>query len=58
MLATSGCTARRSWLARGVLFERGPFLVAPLASSDLWMACFRDIEGNLLALHGEVTRPT
>ncbi len=41
---------------RGVRFEREPFLVAPLASADLWMAFFRDSEGNLLALQCEVAR--
>lgn len=42
--------------ARGVAFEREPFVVAPLAKSDLWMAFFRDSEGNLLALQSEVPR--
>ena len=41
---------------RGVRFEREPCLVAPLASTDLWMAFFRDSEGNLLALQSEVAR--
>ncbi len=30
--------------------------LAPLASTDLWMAFFRDCEGNLLALQTEVAR--
>lgn len=42
--------------ARDVTFEGEPHVVAPLASSDLWMAFFRDSEGNLLALHSEVPR--
>lgn len=42
---------------RGVGFEGAPHVVAPLAASDLWMAFFRDSEGNLLALQSEVTRP-
>lgn len=41
---------------RGVRFEREPFVVARLASADLWMAFFRDSEGNLLALQSEVGR--
>ena len=42
--------------AAGVRFVEEPHLVAPLASSDLWMASFRDSEGNLLALQSEVAR--
>jgi len=41
---------------RGVTFEREPFLVASLATADLWMAFFRDTEGNLLALQSETPR--
>ena len=48
--------SHRSLVARGVKFEREPHLVAPLATSDLWMAFFRDSEGNLLALSSEVPR--
>lgn len=43
---------------RGVAFEQAPFLVAPLASTDLWMASFTDSEGNVLALQSEVARPS
>jgi len=43
--------------ARGVEFEREPHLIARLASADLWMAFFRDSEGNLLALSCELPRP-
>ena len=42
--------------SRGVRFEQGPHIVAPLAHADLWMAFFRDTEGNLLALSSEVAR--
>ena len=37
-------------LARGVHFETGPMLVAPMATHDLWLAEFRDSENNVLAL--------
>jgi len=46
--------AHRRLAERGVRFEREPFQVARLATADLWMAFFRDSEGNLLALHSEV----
>jgi predicted enzyme related to lactoylglutathione lyase len=35
---------------RGVHFETKPMLVAPMATHDLWLAEFRDSEGNVLAL--------
>lgn len=38
---------------RGVRFEAAPARVARLAHAELWMAFFRDSEGNLLALMGE-----
>jgi methylmalonyl-CoA/ethylmalonyl-CoA epimerase len=40
--------------ARGVSFEAKPHLVARLPDHDLWMAFFRDPDGNLLALMAEV----
>ena len=40
--------------ARGVRFEAGPHLVAKLPDHELWMAFFRDPDGNLLALMSEV----
>lgn len=48
--------AHATLVSRGVAFEGEPHVVAPLAASDLWMAFFRDSEGNLLALHSEVPR--
>jgi len=42
--------------ARGVHFETKPHLVAPMPDYDLWLADFRDSEGNLLALMSEVPR--
>ncbi len=40
--------------ARGVLFEQPPELVAKMSDHELWMAFFRDPDGNLLALMSEV----
>ena len=48
--------AHRELADRGVGFEREPFLVAKLATTDLWMAFFRDSEGNFLALQSEIPR--
>ena len=42
--------------ARGVEFVVPPHLVAPMPAYDLWLADFRDSEGNLLALMSEVPR--
>ncbi len=40
----------------GVVFIHEPRLVAPMPDHDLWMAFFRDMEGNPLALMSEVPR--
>lgn len=40
--------------ARGVRFEATPHLLAKLPDHELWMAFFRDPDGNLLALRSEV----
>ena len=42
--------------SRGVRFEEEPILVARLQDHDLWMASFRDVDDNLLALMSEVPR--
>ena len=42
--------------ARGVEFEREPHLIAELATHELWMAFFRDVDKNILALMTEVPR--
>lgn len=42
--------------SRGVRFEAKPILVARLQDHDLWMASFRDVDNNLLALMSEVPR--
>ena len=40
--------------ARGVIFEAKQHLIARLPDHELWMAFFRDPDGNLLALMSEV----
>lgn len=42
--------------ARGVEFIVKPHLVAPMPDYDLWLADFKDSEGNFLALMSEVPR--
>lgn len=42
--------------SRGVKFEAAPHLIAAMPDHDLWMAFFRDLDGNLLALMSEVAR--
>ncbi|HTG16857.1 MAG TPA: VOC family protein, partial [Blastocatellia bacterium] len=42
--------------SRGVRFEEKAILVARLQDHDLWMASFRDVDDNLLALMSEVPR--
>lgn len=41
---------------RGVQFEEQPLFVADMGSYDLWLASFRDSEGNLLALMSHVPK--
>jgi len=40
--------------SRGVVFEAKPHFIAKMPDHDLWMAFFRDPDGNLLALMSEV----
>ena len=42
--------------SRGVRFEGPPHLLAAMPDHDLWMAFFRDVDGNLQALMSEVPR--
>src|SRR5205823_263845 len=49
-------SAHRTLVERGVRCEGEPHVVARLPASDLWMAEFRDSEGNVLALQSEVAR--
>jgi len=46
--------AHQTLLARGVRFEHEPTLVARMPDHELWMAFFRDSEGNLLGVMSEV----
>src|SRR5947207_14773322 len=48
--------AAKTLAARSVLFEGDPHVVARLPHADLWMAFFRDMDRNLLALTSEVAR--
>ena len=48
--------AARTLESRGVRFEGPPHLIAAMPDHDLWMAFFRDVEGNLQALMSEVPR--
>lgn len=42
--------------SRGVQFEDKPHIVAQLDNTDLWLAAFRDVDNNLLALMSQVPR--
>src|SRR5213594_3079432 len=42
--------------SKDVRFDAPPRLIAKLPKADLWMAFFRDSEGNLLALSSERPR--
>ena len=39
--------------SKGVIFDERPHLIAKMPDHDLWMAFFRDVDGNLLALMTE-----
>lgn len=39
---------------RGVQFSQAPHIIAKLPDRDVWMAFFKDSEGNLLGLMSEV----
>jgi catechol 2,3-dioxygenase-like lactoylglutathione lyase family enzyme len=41
---------------KGAALEKEPHLLARMPDHDLWMAFFRDSEGNLMALMSEVKR--
>jgi methylmalonyl-CoA/ethylmalonyl-CoA epimerase len=46
--------AHRTLAGRGVEFTTPPHLVARLPDHQLWLAFFRDTEGNVLALLSEI----
>jgi len=41
---------------RGVQFVDEPHFVAPLATGDLWMTFFKDLDGNTFAIMAEKAR--
>jgi methylmalonyl-CoA/ethylmalonyl-CoA epimerase len=41
---------------RGVAFDSSPHLIADLGDRELWMAFFKDSEGNQLALMSEIPK--
>lgn len=45
--------AHRTLCARDVVFDAAPHKVADLGDRELWLAFFRDSEGNVLALMSE-----
>jgi methylmalonyl-CoA/ethylmalonyl-CoA epimerase len=47
-------TAYDALTARSVAFEAKPHLIAKMPDHELWMAFFRDPDGNLLALMSEI----
>ena len=49
--------AHQVLLARGVDLADSPHLIAQMGAYDLYMAFFRDSEGNLLALSGSIPHP-
>lgn len=48
--------AHRALAGRGVAFLAEPYVVHRAEDYDLWLAEFRDSEGNILALMSEVRR--
>jgi len=48
--------AHETLRSRGVEFVEAPRRVADMGEYELWMAFFRDSEGNTLALRAEVTK--
>ena len=48
--------AHEALTSRGVVFEGAPHLIAKMPDHDLWMAFFRDLDSNVLALMSEIPR--
>jgi methylmalonyl-CoA/ethylmalonyl-CoA epimerase len=48
--------AHEALTSRGVVFEGAPHLIAKMPDHDLWMAFFRDLDSNILALMSEIPR--
>ncbi len=49
-------TAHATLVDRGVTFDQEPVLAHKAEDHDLWLAFFRDMDGNPLALMSEVVR--
>lgn len=49
-------SAHQLFSSKGVVFLDMPHIVAKLKDHDLWMAIFKDSEGNTLALMSEVKK--
>lgn len=49
-------SAHRVLSERGVRFEGEPHRIADLGDHELWLAFFRDADGNVLALMSEVPK--
>ena len=47
----------RTLTERGVAFIDAPHLIADMGSYELWMAFFRDLDGNTLAIRTERPKP-
>ena len=48
--------AHRKLVSADAVIVNEPRVIAPMADHDLWMSFFRDTEGNVMALMGEVPR--
>ena len=48
--------AHEELLGRGVAFDSAPHLIADMGERELWMAFFKDSEGNQLALMSEIAK--
>ena len=48
--------AHRTLLERGVAFIDKPHLIADMESYELWMAFFRDLDRNPLAIRSEIRK--
>ncbi len=46
--------AHQTLSERGVVFEAAPHLVAPMPDHELWMAFFKDVDDNVLAIMSDV----
>jgi len=49
-------SAHATLASRGVSFDTAPHLIADMGDRELWMAFFKDSEGNQLALMSEIPK--